>query len=585
MKKYHLILLSVLSGLLLAMAWPTRGFPGLLFVAFIPLFFIEDYIDARRNDFNRFSVLFYVYPAFLIWCGLTTYWIWKSTPAGAVGAVMVNALLMAFVFNIFHITKRNIFSPWRAHYILVFYWISFEFFHLHWELNWPWLNLGNGFANYIKWIQWYEFTGAFGGTLWVLVVNILIYHLFIKINGIKPQGASLLKLWSESNKPWALFSRASLGKLKLIFSSAEAEREGGMKQKAKPIKKILSPAVSALLFILIPLIISLYIYHNYREKLNPVSIIITQPNIDPYTEQYTLPPDQIIEKNLDLAISELDEETDFIVCPESAIQEQVWENRLEYSGSLKQLKKFIYEHPRTGIVIGASTFREFLPGEEISRTARKFSDVDLYYDAYNTVFYLDTTDIIQLSHKSRLTPGVEILPYSRYLKFIEKFAIDLGGTIGTLGTDPERKVFIRQPDSLKFAAVICYESVFGEFFSQFVRNGAELMFIITNDGWWGDTPGHRQHLLFAPLRAIETRRSIARSANTGISAFINHRGDICQSIGYWKPGVIKQDINANSRLTFYTKYGNYIARISCFISGIFLLCSLASALMKRKIRI
>ena len=538
MKKYHLILLSVLSGLLLTMAWPTRGFPGLLFVAFIPLLFIEDYIDARRNDFNRFSILFYVYPAFLIWCGLTTCWIWNSTPAGAVGAVVLNALIMAFVFNIFHITKRNIFSPWRAHYILVFYWISFEFFHLHWELNWPWLNLGNGFANYIKWIQWYEFTGAFGGTLWVLVVNILIYHLFIKI-----------------------------------------------KQKAKPIKKILLPVVSALLFILIPLIISFYIYHNYREKLKPVSIIITQPNVDPYTEQYTLPPDQIIEKNLDLAISELDEETDFIVCPESAIQEQVWENRLEYSGSLKQLKKFIYEHPRTGIVIGASTFREFLPGEEISRTARKFSDVDRYYDAYNTVFYLDTTDIIQLSHKSRLTPGVEILPYSRYLKFIEKFAIDLGGTIGTLGTDPERKVFIRQSDSLKFAAVICYESVFGEFFSQFVRNGAELMFIITNDGWWGNTPGHRQHLLFAPLRAIETRRSIARSANTGISAFINHRGDICQSIGYWKPGVIKQDINANSRLTFYTKHGNYIARISCFISGIFLLYTLAAALMKRKIRI
>jgi apolipoprotein N-acyltransferase len=118
--------------------------------------------------------------------------------------------------------------------------------------------------------------------------------------------------------------------------------------------------------------------------------------------------------------------------------------------------------------------------------------------------------------------------------------------------------------------VICYESVFGEFFARFVRNGARVMFIITNDGWWGNTPGHRQHFDFASLRAIETRRSIARSANTGISAFINQRGDDLDATGYWVPAAIKGSINANREITFYVRHGDYLARMSSVLSIVLL---------------
>ena len=91
-----------------------------------------------------------------------------------------------------------------------------------------------------------------------------------------------------------------------------------------------------------------------------------------------------------------------------------------------------------------------------------------------------------------------------------------------------------------------------------VSKGAQFIAVITNDGWWGNTSGKDQHLDYARLRAIENRRWVARSANTGISAFINQRGDVVQQTEWWKEAVIKQDINLNSELTFYTKHQDWI---------------------------
>jgi apolipoprotein N-acyltransferase len=116
----------------------------------------------------------------------------------------------------------------------------------------------------------------------------------------------------------------------------------------------------------------------------------------------------------------------------------------------------------------------------------------------------------------------------------------------------------------------------------FVRNGANMIFIITNDGWWGNTAGHRQHMLFSSVRAIETRRSIARSANTGTSCFVNQRGDVFQATRYWEPAVIRQKINANNKITFYVRYGDYIARASIFGMVIFLLIAISQRLQRKK---
>jgi apolipoprotein N-acyltransferase len=526
------LLISAIGGLLLTSAWPERGFAPLLFIGFIPFLFIEDFILKNRAQYGRIAVFLFVYPGFLLWNILTTWWIWNSTITGAILAWVLNALLMSATFQLFHFTRR-VMPAKPSQFALAFFWISFEFFHHHWDGTWPWLSLGNGFASWYKWIQWYEFTGIFGGTLWILLTNIILYQ-------------TLTKILNKENRK-SLVIHFSLFTILLVL----------------------------------PVLLSYSLYKNYKEKPWPVDVVIVQPNVDPYNEQYTLFASELLERNLSMARQKADSAVDFFTSPESAIQENIWEDRIEEAKSLVDLQKFLSGFPNSGYVIGASTYYNFQPGEKLSATARKFRNSEGHYDAFNSAVYLDSTDLIRLHHKSKLTPGVEKMPFTRILKPLENMAFDLGGTVGSLGVDAERTVFTRPGDSLKIAPVICYESVFGSYVTQYIRKGANLIFVITNDGWWGNTPGHRQHFTFSQLRAIETRRSIARSANTGISAFINQRGDVFQVTKYWEPAVIRQEINANDKITFYVKYGDYIARLSAFVA-IFLLLIAISYRLRRK---
>ena len=537
-RKFHLILVSILSGVILSLAWPERGFPGLLFIGLVPLLALDDYISRHHQKFVRFSVLIYTYPGFFIWNLLTTWWIANSTLIGAIMAIVLNALFMSIIFQLFHWSKKYLRFRFVSFLALVCYWIAFEYLHLNWDLNWPWLNLGNGFAAYYNWVQWYEYTGALGGTLWVLVGNILAFTIF-----------DALILQNTKNFGFSLFRYFAIS-LFLFF------------------------------WIIAPIILSYAIYTNYKEQSHPVNFVVVQPNIDPYSEQYALPPPVVIGKIMDLAKLKLDSNTNFLVAPESAIQENMWENDLPAFPSIRLLKEINVTYPNLNMLIGGSTFYQFRQDEPLPRTARKFTDTGGHYNAYNTAIMFNSRDSLQLYHKSKLTPGVEILPSFKGFNWLENFAIDLGGTVGSLGMDSIRKVYTTVK-AVKVGPAICYESIFGEFFAQFVRNGAQIMIIITNDGWWGNTAGHRQHYDFAHLRAIETRRSIARSANTGISAFIDQRGDALQQTAYWVPAVMKGTLNSNDRITFYVEHGDYIARILTYLGGLLLIAALVVFVQKK----
>jgi apolipoprotein N-acyltransferase len=277
--------------------------------------------------------------------------------------------------------------------------------------------------------------------------------------------------------------------------------------------------------------------------------------------------------------------TRFIVCPESALQEDIWHRSVENSRSIVLIRRFLEKYPQLNIVIGASTFRLFEEEEPLTPTARKFADVDRHYEAYNTALFINNEQEVGMYHKSKLVPGPEKMPFQRLLSPLQQLAFDLGGTVGSLGYSAERDVFTTKCGNYVVPAIICYESVYGYFVAEFVKNGANMLFIITNDGWWGNTAGHRQHFSFAPLRAVETRRSIARSANTGISGFVNQRGDILHASGYWTPDVMKAQIHTNEEITFYVKYGDYIGRISAFLSVFLILIAfVASRLNRDKLR-
>ena len=159
-----------------------------------------------------------------------------------------------------------------------------------------------------------------------------------------------------------------------------------------------------------------------------------------------------------------------------------------------------------------------------------------------------------------LVPFAEKVPFEDKLPFLSNF--DVGQANFTSGED--YKVF--DLDGKKFSVGICFESVFPSSSRTFVSGGAELLIIITNDAWFGNTSGPYQHAQIAVMRAIENRRSIARCANTGISELIDPFGRITKKIGLGKRGVLSGELKLLDEETIYNKYGDYVGWITAVIT-------------------
>ena len=183
MKRISRISLALLSGLLIAASWPTGGFTPLIFIAFVPLIFLQDKIGSQQVNETTSqkvgSVFGLSFLTFLVWNALTTWWVWNSTPAGSIAMMLLNSTFMATTFWLYHFTRKKIFNNKKGYFLLILFFLAFENLHLNWQLNWPWLNIGNVFSHNHTWVQWYEFTGIAGGTVWVLASNLLFYNVIV----------------------------------------------------------------------------------------------------------------------------------------------------------------------------------------------------------------------------------------------------------------------------------------------------------------------------------------------------------------------------------------------------------------------
>jgi apolipoprotein N-acyltransferase len=475
----------------------------------------------------------YAWLCFLVWNALTTWWIAYATITGAILVSLLNAAFMATVWWLFHLVKRRF--RLLGNLSLVVFWISFEYLHYNWEIQWPWLTLGNGFANQVKLVQWYEYTGVLGGSLWIFILNLLFFRLYRRF------------IQNE---------RRMLAGESLLIS----------------------------MLLLLPTWISFRTYNRYQEKGKACEIIVLQPNVDPYTEKFDgMSKTAQVNLLLELTDSLLTGTTSYVISPETALP-PLWEvpgmNRHPW---LFPFYERTLSHPGLKFVLGATTQLRFHEGEKMPSTVRLNSIDSTWYDAYNSALQVDSSGKVQTYHKSILVAGVEKMPFSRYFSFLEKYIIDLGGTTGSLGSQKDPSNFTSE--RMQVAPVICYESAFGEYLTGYIRKGAGLIFLMTNDGWWKNTPGYRQHLSFARLRAVETRRAIARSANTGISAFINQRGDLTGQTGWWTRTALRGSLHANDSLTFYVRYGDYIGRVSVFMAVMLLLYFLSSSRKDLRIKL
>jgi apolipoprotein N-acyltransferase len=502
---FKLLGLSLLSALLFIISWQPYSIIIALFGAFIPLLFIQREIRAQQA--NSGWLILYAFISFFVWNLGSTYWLWNATIEGAYAAFLINTLLMCLPVMVYHFfSKRTAAS--HSEWILITAWLSFEYLHHSWEFSWPWLSLGNAFSAFTQAVQWYEFTGVMGGSFWILYANIKVFRLIAK--------------WKENSQ------RINISRsLNLVFFIGFA-----------------------------PLFLSWYVLSNYKTTGVPLNAVVVQPNIDPYSDKFEgLQAEQQTQTMLQLANSVTDSSVQLICFPETALQGSLNEDQLTTESSIYLTKKFLATYPNANILSGADTYK-FYPVSEKTFTARKYNE-QLYYDAFNTALLINQSKEIAIYHKAKLVPGVEGMPYQQFLGFMGTAFIDLGGTSGSLGKNSEAENFNIGSSQL-VAPVICYESVFGEYVADYVSKGAGLLCIITNDGWWGNTSGYAQHFDYARLRAIETRRYIARAANTGISGFIDDKGNVISKTDWWVPAVQKATLQYLTVQTFYVKHARYI---------------------------
>ena len=529
------LILALLSGLLLWLSWNPYGLPFLIFFAFVPLLVISDLLIGEGHKHSSGRIFCYSLIAFLIWNVGTTWWIFNSTGPGAIATFILNSSFMACVIAVWHFCRRKGMPGWLQPIALISFWMSFEYLHLNWDLTWPWLNLGNVFDSCTQYVQWYEYTGTFGGTLWVLVANLLIYYTIRFFN--------------------------SKRKMAIAFGSA------------------------FVLWIALPVISSVLIYHHYKNNLrhdNPVEAIIVQHNTEAYEEQFRMSNIEHTIRILEVSLPLVTDSTQLIVTAESSISHTISANALlDRSYPVESylyygftiLDSVIARYPNLNFILGLSTFETFTEEPDIVYMKREDG---LYQSVHNSATCYNKYGVTDLYHKSRLVPGVEKMPFPKLFFFLEDLVINLGGPRTSLSPDTAQHAFQTTINNgtVKVGTVICYESAYGEIFSGFVKDGAQLMAVITNDAWWGDTPGYKQHFLFSRLRAVESRRTILRSSNPGISAFIDESGDVHQATKYNTRLAIKQNVYPNDYITFYTRHGDYLARIAVVFAAICLLWTL-----------
>lgn len=509
----------LLSAVFMSIPWlvPHCGFFALF--GLVPLLITDDIAD--RQGMRRSWLMIYL--CFVLWNAATTWWVKNATLGGAVFAVLANALQMGVIWWVFRQFKRRV-AGVLPYIFLAVLWIAWEKWYLQSaEISWPWLVLGNAFAQSTRSVQWYEITGSLGGSLWVWTANISIFWMLRSLTG-------------EPMKPWI--------------------------RKALP--------AWTLAVIAFPYAASAYIWHNFEEDSEgSLPVVIAQPNFDPYEKFEAMSQAEQTEVLLSLYEEALQGDGDWkglLIAPETFTGD-VFLDDIASGHTFRRFQTFLKRHPGAGLLFGASTYDIYRDRHSKPHIlARRFGNG--WVVNHNSAILTDTSGRADVFHKSKLVVGTELTPYPKIFVPIDD---KLGGVMGRC-VGQEHIACVRHfkydaeggRECVMVGVPVCYESVYGEYCTGYVKMGARMLAVITNDAWWGDTPGYKQHLSYSCLRAIETRRDIARCANTGISAIIDQRGEILSSTGWWQRCTLTGQVNLSSRTTFFVRHGDLVG-LACVI--------------------
>ena len=550
--KRLIALLLAAFAVLISLPWLLPHVGVLALVAIVPLLCAERI--ATGLGIKHF--FWWYYAAFVVFNALTTWWVCKATVGGGIFACLANALQMAVIFGLFRISRRR-FSGVLPYIFLAAMWIAWERFYLVMaSISWPWLCLGNAFAQSTRLIQWYEWTGMLGGSLWVWTVNLGLFGLMVALSN------GFWERWTPKAHV------ASIAGLALIIAG--------------------------------PIVASSVLYRHCEERSDAgtLDVVMAQSNFDPWQTKRAVPQWEQNAQVIELFRGELngradDSELSLMVLPETFTSD-IWAGEEKKSPTWQAFSGMTRSYPNVNLIFGASVHKAFYRASRPHILARPFANGNGWYLNYNSAYITDSTGRTDRVDKSKLVVGTELTPFPKIFvpfdNWLSKVLGAPGGLMGRCVPQGEARLLEAReygPDGQPVRRVpigvpICYESIYPEWCRGYVQKGATLISVITNDGWWGDTPGYRQHFSYSRLRAIELRRDIARCANTGISAFIDQRGEVVEQSGWWVPYLLHGRVNLTERQTFFARYGDIVGRLCTFVFVLMALALLVRLFIRKK---
>lgn len=517
-------LLLITGGLLLALSFPPMPFPLtiLSFVSLIPLLFVLE----RRNGLASINKAMYLFA--FVFCLFTIYWVgsWQSEAdpflmiAGTV-LLFFNPLLFLIPSTLFYLA-RKVLNQNAALFLMPFLWITYEYLYTLTDLSFPWLNIGHGLANFNIFIQAADIIGAMGLSGVVVLINILIYFS--------------IKFRRQSTSKFLLIAGSVLIIFSLFISYGLIQQEGRKSGLAK------------------------------------VKVGIIQPDINPWDKWEVGGLNEFLNLYLELSDQAVRKGAKIIVWPETALPVYLFSGN--YPFAVDRIYDFI-ETKKVYLLTGIPYINYYFDEKNMPEDIKYSKAGNYYYTSYNGIVLLSPySKDLQKYGKMKLVPLGERVPFADKLPFLAhllKWGVGLSGW--NVGKDTSVfKVNLKDidenksGDSVKIGPLVCYESVYEQFVTEFVNKGANLISVVTNDSWYGKSSGPYQHKEFAVLRAVENRRSVIRCANGGISCVINQSGITEAETRLFTKNVLVADVSLNEEKTFYTKHPYILTGISSVIS-------------------
>ena len=481
----------ILSALFMGFSQQPIGFGWFAWFSLAPLIHFLYHSKSLKDKFYICLLWGIVYHSSILYWMIfnlgTTKFLGVISLLLATIVLSLNTIVIGFLY---HVLSKYKFV--KVYFFIPIIWVSIEYVRTFLILGFPWISLANSQVYYNILAQNVEITGIYGISFWIVLINVLLYDLLINISNIKSIRLIIIFIF-----PWL----SGYGLYNIQNS-------------------------------------------NYYNGMNIVSV---QPNIHLNQKRNPESPTQNIEKMVRLAKSNMKEDTDVVLFPETAISVMDLYNKR----SLDIINNLVSDN-KTSLLTGLNYFEYGYNSER---------------DNYNSIININSENIIQspdLYHKIKLVPLAERIPLVSIFPNLKKI------NIGQANFEPGNEYKIFNINNYKIGAMICYESTFPQLNREFVKNGAEILMYFVNDGWYETPPQPQQHAKQSIYRAIEFRRPIVRCANTGISKVIDKTGNILYEIELNKEGVITANIIPSSEMTFYARYGDIFAIINVLLLSILL---------------